>query len=981
MKFPKQLSALFIFIFFTGFSSLVAQDLGKVTGTVTDQFDALIVDAEVTLTTENDKLRKTSTNQTGNFIFNNVEPGNYILSIQSVGFKTFNKELKVGNGSVISQEIKLEVALDGDINVNVDPDKSLGVESGSNINQIVLKNESLDVLPDDPEALISALQALGGGPTSLDGGAQIYVDGIVGKLPPKSSILEVRINQNQLNAEFDRAGFGRIDIITKPGTEDFTGSAYFNFSDDALLSRNPFIPEIEPYQTRLYGVTVSKAIKPNRFSFFLDIQRRDEDTNAAVNTVILSPSFTPIPFSTAVGTPIRLTVINPRFDIRLNEKNYLTIRYNFTRNKILNRGVGDFLLPERGYPTVSDQNLFQLTESSIINSRISNEFRFQFVNDSLKQFDENTDPSISVQDTFVSGGAGIGLASNSTRRLELQNYVTAIYKEHTLRFGARLRNISINDNSLTGYNGLFNFAGRIAPVLNSNNEIVVDGNGNPVLTQITSLENYRRTRLFLNAGLSPQEIRRRGGGASLLSITVGHPQVKLNQFDIGAFIQDEWRLRSNLSVGVGLRYENQTNLSRNLNFAPRLFFAWAPGKKQQPEFIIRGGFGVFYERLSEQAILVERKYNGLNQIRYYITDPTVLDSFPVIPSQQVLGNFAGDQSITKIDGNLKTPYAMTGIINVEKNLPYKIQGYIYAYTYRQRHVVRLRNINAPLPGTFIPPTIDNPGNPGVRPFPDSGQIFFYESSGNFSLNQATFGVRKFFKNGNLLFSSFIFGKVKSDNEGLPANSYDLTGEYRDASFDVRNRFIFGGNFTVPKLNILFSPFLIASTGRPFNITTGIDNNGDQVYTDRPAFATSQTLPENLRRTGFGDFDIRPAAGEEIIPRNYGRGPAFFSVNLNLNRTFTFNFNSSKNQKNSVAQTQPQQTPVSKSGFQKFTDRNFKLTLSVQIQNLFNRTNSDLPNGNLSSIFFGQSVRIVPGFGVGTPAGFNRRVEFGARLNF
>lgn len=980
MKFPKQLSALFILIFFTGLSNLAAQDLGKITGTVTDQFDALIVDAEVILTTENDKLRKSSTNQTGNFVFNNVEPGNYILSVQSVGFKTFSKELEVRNGSVISQEIKLEVALDGNINVNVDPDKSLGIESGSNLNQIVLKNESLDVLPDDPEALISALQALGGGPTSLDGGAQIYVDNIVGKLPPKSSILEVRINQNQLNAEFDRAGFGRIDIITKPGTEDFTGSAYFNFSDDALLSRNPFIPEIEPYQTRLYGITVSKAIKPNRFSFFLDIQRRDEDTNAAVNTVILSPSFTPIPFSTAVGTPIRLTVINPRFDIRLNEKNYLTIRYNFTRNKITNKGVGDFFLPERGYPTVADQNLFQITETSIINSKISNEFRFQFVDDSLKQFDENTDPAISVQDAFVSGGAGIGLTSNSSRRLELQNYMTSIYGEHTLRFGVRLRNVSINDNSLTGYNGLFSFAGRIAPVLNSNNEIVVDGNGNPVLTQITSLENYRRTRLFLNAGLSPQEIRRRGGGASLLSVTVGDPQVKVNQFDFGAFFQDEWRIRPNLSVGIGLRYENQTNLSRNLNFAPRLFFAWAPGKKQQPEFIIRGGFGVFYERLSEQAILAERKYNGSNQIRYYITDPTVLDSFPGIPSQQVLDNFADEQAITRVDGNLTTPYAMTGIINVEKNLPYKIQGYIYAYAYRQRNVVRLRNINAPLPGTFIPPTTANPGNPGVRPFPDSGQIFFYESSGNFSLNQATFGVRKFFKNGNLLFSSFIFGKVKSDNETLPANSYDLTGEYSDASFDVRNRFIFGGNFTVPKLNILLSPFLIASSGRPFNITTGIDNNGDQVYTDRPAFATSRTLPENLRRTEYGDFDIRPAAGQEIIPRNYGRGPAFFSVNLNLNRTFAFNFKDSKNQKNSAAQTQPQ-SAVSKSGFQRFTDRNFKLTLSVQIQNLFNRTNSDLPNGNLSSIFFGQSVRIVPAFGAGTPAGFNRRIEFGARLNF
>ena len=189
---------------------------------------------------------------------------------------------------------------------------------------------------------------------------------------------------------------------------------------------------------------MSKAIKPNRFSFFLDIQKRDEDTNAVVNSFILGPAFEPVPFSTAVLTPVRLTVINPRFDIRLNNKNYLTVRYNFTRNEISNRGVGDFFLPERGYPTVSDQNLFQVTESSVINTKISNEFRFQFVNDSLKQLDENSNPAVVVQDALVSGGAGVGLTSNSVRRWELQNYATSIFKGHTLRFGLRLRGISIN---------------------------------------------------------------------------------------------------------------------------------------------------------------------------------------------------------------------------------------------------------------------------------------------------------------------------------------------------------------------------------------------------------------------------------------------------------------------------------------------------------------------------------------------------------
>jgi hypothetical protein len=972
-------SFILILICVIGFSNVSAQQLGKIKGSVTDQFDAVVVGVEVNLIGETSPARKTLTNQTGNFFFNDVSPGKYTLTVKAAGFKTYENPVEINQGSTLSLDLKLEVALDSDIKVNVDPDKDPGID---NANQIILKDKALDVLPDDPEALLSSLQALtGGGQTSLDGGAQIYVDGFAGTVPPKSSILEVRINQNQLNAEFDRAGFGRIDIITKPGTQKFTGSAYFNVSDDALVARNPFVPVREPYQTRLYGFNISKALKPNKLAFTLDVQKRDEDTNTVVNSLILNQIFEPVTFSTAVPTPVRLTVINPRFDIKLNEKNYLIARYSFTRTEVVNRGVGDFFLPERGYPIVNDQNVFQITESSILNPKVSNEFRFQFVNDFVKQSDENSNPGVSVQDAFVSGGSGVGLAFSSTRRWEIQNYTNAIFKGHTFRFGVRLRGVSLKDSAIIGYNGLFSFTGRIAPQLNSNNEIILDQQGNPILTQISSLESYRRTLLFQNAGLSPQEIRRRGGGASLFSITVGNPEAKLNQIDIGLFFQDEWRIRPNLSVGVGLRYENQQNISSHLNFAPRLFFAWAPGNKPQPDLIIRGGFGIFYDRLTETPSLLSRRFDGITQIRYFITDSSVLDSFPNLPTPSTLANFAGNQSQTRVDENLRAPYSATAILNIEKTLPFKIQGYIYAYAYRTYNVIRQRNINAPLPGTFVPPTTTNPGNPGIRPNPNLGEIFFYESSGNFSLNQATFGIRKFFKNGNFLFSSYVLGHVKSDSEGLPADSYNLRAESADASFDVRHRFIFGGSFTIPKIKVLLSPFLIASSGRPFNITTGIDNNGDRIYTDRPAFATNTTLPENLRNTEFGSFDLRPLPGQELIPRNYGRGSAFFSVNLNLSRTFDLNPWKTKKLKANQKPQANQNPAESKSAVNQYLDRAYKLTLSVQIQNLFNRTNLDVPNGNLSSPLFGQSVRIIPSFGSGTPAGFNRRVEFGARLNF
>jgi hypothetical protein len=80
--------------------------------------------------------------------------------------------------------------------------------------------------------------------------------------------------------------------------------------------------------------------------------------------------------------------------------------------------------------------------------------------------------------------------------------------------------------------------------------------------------------------------------------------------------------------------------------------------------------------------------------------------------------------------------------------------------------------------------------------------------------------------------------------------------------------------------------MIANSGQPFNITTGRDNNGDTVFSERPAFATDLTKP-GVVVTPLGAFDPNPTLGQQIIPRNFGRGPAFISVNLGLEKVFKF----------------------------------------------------------------------------------------------
>ncbi len=133
------------------------------------------------------------------------------------------------------------------------------------------------------------MQALAGpGAGSSEDGAQIYIDGFTGgRLPPKESIREIRINRNPFSAEYDRLGYGRVEIFTKPGTDRFRGQAFFNFNDEALNARSPFAATRAPYQSRRYGGNISGPLASKRASFFFDFERRETDDNNVVSAIVL----------------------------------------------------------------------------------------------------------------------------------------------------------------------------------------------------------------------------------------------------------------------------------------------------------------------------------------------------------------------------------------------------------------------------------------------------------------------------------------------------------------------------------------------------------------------------------------------------------------------------------------------------------------------------------------------------------------------
>lgn len=266
---------------------------------------------------------------------------------------------------------------------------------------------------------------------------------------------------------------------------------------------------------------------------------------------------------------------------------------------------------------------------------------------------------------------------------------------------------------------------------------------------------------------------------------------------------------------------------------------------------------------------------------------------------------------------------------------------------------------------------------------------------------------------------------------FPADSYDMSGEFGRAAFDVRHRFTFAGTLNLPWWQVSLNPFIVASSGAPFNIVTGQDTNGDRLFTERPSFAPEgvncNQPVANIVCTPFGNFNLQPAPGESLIPRNYGQSSGFVSVNMRISKTWNFgtiHSSSVANQERPAGQGTPRGArgagvPRIPSGAGSGSSRSggsrgggslasiggpaggggaeakrYSMQFSVNFQNLFNHVNLAPPNGNLSSPFFGQSLGLAGGFGGfgGPPGGGgggvgggsgagNRKVTAQVRFNF
>jgi len=985
-------------------TAMAQQQTGTLKGQILDELGGAIVGASVVATDTNGKERTGTSNDQGVFVISGLEPGKYKIHVASTGFAAYeNSSVDVTAERTQQLDVTLKVTIE-EQKVTVNPDsQTLGTEPENNLGSIVLKGNDLEALPEDPDDLAAALQALAG-PSAGPNGGQIFIDGFTGgRLPPLSSIREIRINANPFSAEYDRMGFGRVEILTKPGTDKLRGQASFSFNDNSLNSRNPFAPSRPPFLSRQYGGNLSGPISKKKASFFVDFEKRDIDDDALINATILDSNLNITPFSESVRTPNRRTTFSPRIDYQINPNNTLVGRYTYTHSSQVNAGVNTFSLASRAYNTANTEQSAQLTETAILSKTMINEIRFQFIHQASSQSGDDSIPTINVLDAFQGGGAGVGLATNSQNHFELLNNTSLVAGPQTFKFGVRLRYVRITDISPQNFGGTWTFGGGFAPELDANNQVVIDPNtGLPILENIPSIERYRRTLLFQQQGLSAEQIRALGGGATQFSIGAGNPNTTVGQFDFGAFVQDDWKVRPNLTLDLGLRYENQDNISSNLNFAPRLGFAWSPGSQRQPKTVVRGGFGIFYDRISESLTLTADRLNGANQQQFVVSDDNVLELFPQVPSITTLTSFATPSTIYRLSKDIRAPYTMQSVISVEHQLPHHLKIAVSYINARTLHLLRTRDVNAPFPVTFLPGTPDS----GVRPLGSNDNILEYESNGRFNQNQFIVNVTKNLKRNSSLIAYYVLARANSDTDGagtFPANSYDLSTEYGRSSLDIRNRFVMIGNFHAP-WGLSLSPMIIAASGAPFNITLGRDLNGDSLFTERPGFATDLTK-SGVVITRWGAFDPNPTPAEQIIPRNFGTGPGSLTTRLGISKTFAFgkegSASSGQGNRRGGDGSGASRGPIGLGGIggrglrggggrgggvgDGDTGNRYNLTLSINIQNPLNRANLGRPDGNLSSPSFGLSTSSAGNFGgFGSAPGssaYDRRIDAQIRFSF
>lgn len=882
---------------------------GNIEGRVADQNGAAVPNATVTATNQDTGFAKSAqSDDDGNFVIVLLPPGNYRVDVPGVqGFAAAKYEnVKVTVGAKTALTITLNAG--GTVTIVDVTATGQGIETTRTSISSTIDESRVINLPTNGRNFLDFATLTPGiirDPTragDLAVGGQkgtmnsIQIDGASsdntffgqstgrigsGRAPSEFSIdtvKEFQVNQNGFSAEFGRAAGAVINVVTKSGTNKFTGSAFEYFRDESLNARNPNLVAVNRHrpagQINQFGGTFGGPIKRDKAFFFgaYEGQRSKLPNPVVLNSLPFAPAnvqafLTPKVASYDVSRQQDTYLVKTDFNI--NEKNQVWIRFNqqnFTGTNLENGGSLS-ALEHTGNSNVTTSAITGNWTHTFTNRWI-NEFRYQYSRDREPGFANTTSPEATVganaggfnDGTFNFGRNNFSPRETTINRNQIIDNQTYLFSSNAVKYGVDL----LFDQIFNFFPGLFGGSYTFPSYAALSSQLATP----------TSQFSTRYRQSFAGAGTT--------GGTT-------HP----NNKEYGFFVQDDWRATPGLTINAGLRYDYQSiaqppiqnpdpalsaagfntgfRPSDKNNFAPRFGISYAFNDRT----VIRGGYGIYYARTPAIMTGTAHSQNGIQVVAIDIncsTSPALCPLYPNVFTSVPTGATLAPINLYLFDKNYKQPFTHQARLQFERevfrNTTLSVQYTMFKGVDLSR--TRNANLNAPVADTLVvytgttasaTPTSTSytfARSPAARPIPAYQRISLFESSARSFYQGLSFEFNRRFANHWQFNTSYTLSKAKddkpdqtsvvpgTDDAKIAENQFDLSGEYGRSDLDVRHRFIFSpvyetGTFKYSEnkfarallSDYVFTGILQAQSGFAYSaLVSGDPNNDGNTATDR-----------------------------------------------------------------------------------------------------------------------------------------------------
>ena len=818
-------------------SGAEASPAAVVRGTVADPSGAIVPNAEVDLLDAKGAVTATlHSDGEGNFQLTAPAVGDYTLIVSEAGFDTVKTVVKLGTQTAPTAAPMLHIVLPISTmatTINVNAGNSVDLTSpDTNSDTSVLSSNDLKSLPIFDNDYSTAMSAFLDAGTEGTGGAGLLVDGVEANRATvsASAVQEVRINQDPYSAQYYWPGRGQMEIITRSAADRYHGEFNFFFRDSALNAQNA-LAATKPYeQRRVYEGHVTGPIpRAKNSGFLVSFNRAEEDLDAVVlATTAQTPANPTGIFQANVPAPTRDTEFSTRASHQFGDKHSGYAQYAYQDWDAKNQGVGGQALAAAGYENRyrEDDVIFHVdsTLSPILLNQLS------VVMERNRGQNKNADeaPQVNVSGDFVSGSAQND-SVNTEYNFRLNDTVTWIRGRHTIKMGANIPHISrrvLEDN--TNSLGTYTFA----PTLAS------DG----VTVLASALQNY--------ANNLPSAFTQNGGKSRFI----------YHQQEMGAFIQDQFKISPTFSLTPGIRYDWQNFLAQDrLSLSPRISFAWV--LDQNSKTVVRGGGGLYYDRFGGGPLADLARYqNGARRSVNISLNPATLPASGCVPISACIAVSDAPANLVRLQANAKVPYQIQYGFSIERGFGKNATGTISTYSVRGADRFRSIDINAPTPQSGYT----------ERPDPTYGRIREMSPEGTFIGNGLDISFRGTVNKYFTGFGRYTWSHFESNQEGIgwfPQNQYAPNDEWADSSWDRRNRLGMYAIFNRESVaNLAVGVF--ANSGQPWTVLTGADPYGDGLFNARPDGVARNT--ENL--PSYVDLDLRWGHDWHLTPSKDDEAP-------------------------------------------------------------------------------------------------------------